>query len=128
VRPEILKSLGLEKWVNGVLFIGTRGWLIANYDVHEFGPKDAFKDFVRPKQFIPESIGHHREWIEACKTRGTTTCSFGYSGPLTEAVLLGVVSYRTGKRLDWDADRLVARNAPEAERYITERARSGWNL
>ena len=39
-----------------------------------------------PKPSIPRSIGHHREWIEACKRGGPTTCNFDYSGTLAEAV------------------------------------------
>ncbi len=51
----------------------------------------------RPPQTIPHSIGHHPEWIHACKTGAPTTCNFGYSGPLTEANHLGNVAYRAGK-------------------------------
>ena len=36
-------------------------------------PQEKFADFKPPEPFIPESIGHHREWIEACKTGGPTT-------------------------------------------------------
>ena len=38
-----------------------------------------------PKPTIPDSIGHYKEWVEACKTGGPTTCNFDYSGALTEA-------------------------------------------
>ena len=58
---------------------------------------------ARPARTIPESIGHHREWLQACKTGGPTTCSFDYSGPLTESALLGNVAYRCGSRVEWDA-------------------------
>jgi len=43
---------------------------------------------------IPSSVGHHKEWLNACRTRGRTSCSFDYSGPLTEAVLMGVQAFR----------------------------------
>jgi hypothetical protein len=83
---------------------------------------------VIPPATIPNSIGHHAEWIEACKTRGPTTCNFDYSGALAEAVLLGNVSYRSGQRLEWDADRLVATNCPDAAQYLRREYRSGWTL
>ncbi|MFN0206581.1 MAG: Gfo/Idh/MocA family protein [Planctomycetota bacterium] len=127
-RPAILERLGLEKWTNGVLFIGEKGWLIANYDIHELGPKEQFANFERPKPFIPDSIGHHKEWIEACKSRGETSCNFNYSGPLTETVLLGVASYRLGKRIEWDAENLRAKNLAGADKFIRESYRSGWSL
>ena len=43
---------------------------------------------------IPSSIGHHREWLEAIRTGGPTTCHFAYSGNLTQTVLLGNQAYQ----------------------------------
>jgi hypothetical protein len=91
-------------------------------------PEEKFVDFKRPAPFIPDSIGHHEEWIQACKTGGPTTCNFDYSGALTETVLLGNVAYRTGKKLEWDPKRMRARNAREAEQFIQHRYRKGWKL
>jgi hypothetical protein len=66
--------------------------------------------------------------VEACKSGGATTCNFDYAGALTEAVLLGNVSYRLGKALDWDAENLKATNAPEAEKFLRRRYRKPWTL
>ena len=77
---------------------------------------------------IPRSVGHHKEFCDACKTGGPTTCNFDYSGALMEAVLLGTVAYRVGKRLEWDAVGLKAANCPEADRYIRRPYRDGWTL
>ncbi|MBI3819404.1 MAG: Gfo/Idh/MocA family oxidoreductase [Planctomycetes bacterium] len=125
-RPEILKTLNLEKWINGVLFIGERGNVIANYDNHELIP--GAKAIERPKPWIPDSVGHHREWIEACKNRGTTSCNFNYSGPLTETVLLGAVAFRTGTRLEWDAESFKIKNSEAANGMLRQNYRSGWTL
>jgi hypothetical protein len=73
-------------------------------------------------------VGHHREWIQAVRTRGPTTCNFDYSGALAEAVLLGNVSYRTGKKLEWDADGARVTNCPEAAAFIRREYRRGWTL
>ncbi len=43
-------------------------------------------------------------------------------------MLLGNVSYRTGKALDWDAANLKATNCPDAGAYITKEYRSGWEV
>jgi predicted dehydrogenase len=115
-------------WNAGVLFVGSKGMLAANYTDHKLLPEKQFADFQRPKPFIPTSIGHHKEWVEACKNGGPTTCQFDYSGALTEAVLLGVVSYRLGKPLTWDAKNLRAVNEPEAERFLRTEYRKGWTL
>lgn len=129
-RPEVLKALDLDAWRAGVLFVGSDGrYVISDYERHQIGPKTAFEGFKPPPQFIPASIGHYKEWLEAIRTRGRTTCPFSYSGPLTEAVLLGNVSYRLGgKKLDWDAKAGVARNEPGASKLLARPYRDGWAL
>ena len=59
---------------------------------------------------------------------GSTTCHFGYSGPLSEAILIGNVAYRVQKKLKWDGKMLRATNAPEANAIIRESYRDGWGL
>lgn len=105
-RPTAaLQQRGLEDWRNGVLFLGDDGWLISNYDRYVLGPAARAAAFVPPAPFVPDSPGHHREWLAACRRRTQPSCHFGYSGPLTEAVLLANVAYRAaaGRRLTWDA-------------------------
>ena len=112
----------------GVLFIGKEGMLRADYGSRTLFPVEKFKDFKAPAPTIPNSIGHHKEFFEACKTGGPTTCNFDYAGALTETVLLGNVSYRTGKKLDWDPVGLKATNCPEADQYLQRPYRQGWTL
>jgi len=66
--------------------------------------------------------------ITACKTRGETTCNFDYSGALAEAVLLGNVAFRAGKKLVWDPKKLRATNCAEAEQFIHHHYRDGWKI
>ncbi|MFN3157707.1 MAG: Gfo/Idh/MocA family protein [Rubinisphaera brasiliensis] len=113
---------------SGVMFIGSEGMLFGDYNTHRLFPQDKFAGFTPPAPSIPESIGHHAEWIQACKDGGTTTCNFDYSGPLTETVLLGNVAYRTGKKLEWDAEALKATNSQEADQYVKKEYREGWEL
>jgi predicted dehydrogenase len=126
--PEIAIEKNVPQWGNAVLFVGRDGLLIADYSKHLLLPEDKYADFTRPEPTIPSSIGHHREWIEACKTGSPTTCNFAYSGPLTEAALLANVSLRAGKKLDWDAANLKAVGCPEAEPYLRREYRQGWTL
>ena len=114
---------------SGVMFIGKDGKMFANYGSYKLFPQEKYADYKPPEQTIPRSIGHHAEWIKACKD-GTqnTTCNFDYSGALTETVLLGNVAYRTGKSLDWDAKKLKATNCPEADVYISKEYRKGWEV
>jgi hypothetical protein len=91
-------------------------------------PEEKFKEYRRPEPTIPDSLGHHREWIQAIKNGGPTTCNFDYSGALAEAVLLGNVAYRCGKELRWDTEAGRAPNAPEADAFLRREYRRGWTL
>lgn len=112
----------------GNLFVGEKGELWADYGRYRVFSKEYFWDYIPPKPTIPRSIGHHAEWIKACKTGSPTTCNFTYSGRLTEAVLLGNVAYRTGQRIEWDAEKLAATDCPEAEQFLRTTYRTGWTL
>jgi predicted dehydrogenase len=127
-RPKVDTGIDFSKWGLGILFVGDKGMLVADYGKHILLPQDKFKDFQRPEPSIPKSLGHHAEWVHACKTGEPTTCNFDYSGKLIEHNLLGNVAYRTGKKLEWDAKNLKATNAPEADKFIRREYREGWTL
>ena len=127
-KPAILSESGIPKWGSGVLFVGEKGMLLSDYGKHVLLPEDKFRDFQRPEPFIPKSLGHHAEWIHACKTGAPTTCNFEYAGWLTEANHLGNVAYRVGRKLQWDPVALQATNVPDAEPFIRREYRKGWQL
>ncbi len=118
----------IAKWGDGVLFVGEKGMLLANYDKWKLLPEKDFEGFTPPAPSIPNSIGHHKEWVEACKNGGVTTCNFDYSGALTETVLLGNVAYRLGRPITWDAKTLKATGEPEADKLIHKEYRKPWSL
>jgi predicted dehydrogenase len=126
-RPGLFAEGKLPAWGDGVLFVGSKGMLLSSYSEHRLLPEKTFKDFERPKPFLARSIGHYREWVEACRNGGTTTCNFDYAGALTETVLLGTVAYRLGKPIVWDAEKFQA-NEPGAKRFLSKEYRKPWSL
>jgi hypothetical protein len=127
---DLLKKYGLptKDWGSGQLFIGEKGMILSNYDHRLLFPEKQFAGFQPPKPTIPSSPGHHREWIQACKTGSPTLCNFTYSGALVESNLLGLAAYRLGRKLEWDPVNLKATNCPEADRLIRKKYRQGWSL
>ncbi len=111
-----------------MLFVGSKGMLLADYGKHVLLPEATFKDFTPPPPSIPKSIGHHAEWIHAAKTGAPTTCHFGYAGLLTEANHLGNVAYRTGTKIEWDHAAMRVANTAEADRFLRRTYRHGWYL
>ena len=127
-KPEIWKRGEIPQWGNGVLFVGRDGMLLSDYRKHVLLPENKFVDFKRPEPFVPDSPGHHKEWLLACRGEGQTGSPFSYAGPLTEANHLGNVAYRVGKKITWDAKNMRCTNCQEADPFIKREPRAGWSL
>ncbi|MCI0705265.1 MAG: Gfo/Idh/MocA family oxidoreductase [Planctomycetia bacterium] len=127
-KPTIWTEKKIPQWPNGVLFIGEKGMVLSEYGKHVLLPEKQFEGVARPEKSIPKSLGHYAEWIHACKTGAPTTCNFNYAGWLTESNHLGNVAFRAGKKLEWDAEAMKAKNCPEADAFIRRGYRKGWKL
>jgi hypothetical protein len=127
-KPEIWKAGGIPQWNNGMLFIGEKGMILVDYAKHVLLPEAQFRDFQPPEPYLPESPGHHEEWLIACKTGAPTGSPFSYAGPLTEANHLGNVAFRAGHKIEWDSQKLQITNDPDANQFLTRDPRSGWSL
>ncbi len=125
--PQFAENL-LPAWGDGTLFVGSKGMLLADYGRYVLLPEKDFSGYTPPAPTIPDSIGHHAEWIAACLSGGPTTCNFDYSGNLSEAVLLGCVAYRTGQTIEWDPKHLRARHCKAADAILKPHFRHGWKL
>lgn len=124
------KIFNREALDKGILFTGEKGWLLADYGFRALMLKGDMTHYKSPtaKALIPASLGHHKEWIHACKTGEPTTCNFDYSGALIAHNMLGAVAMRTEKKLEWNAKKMKATNCPEAKQYIRKTYRKGWVL
>jgi predicted dehydrogenase len=128
-KPDVWKNDPVvNKWNSGVLFIGDKGMLVSDYGKHALLPEAQFADFQRPKPFIPDSPGHHAEWLAAIRNGTPTGSPFSYAGPLTEANHLGNVAFRAGRKILWDSKNMKITNFPEAERFLKRTPREGWSL
>jgi predicted dehydrogenase len=126
--PDVLPARKKREFAGlGMLFVGEKGMLVADYGRRELLPEEKFDGFAPPAPTIAPSIGHHNEWFEAIKGRGQTLCNFDYSGTLTETVLLGLAAYRSGQKLSWDAASLKVGSA-EAQKFVRRDYRKGWTL
>lgn len=134
LRPERPEELEEDQVLggggNGILFIGEKGKIMcAGWGgTPVLLPQSRMDEFKRPPKTIPRSKGHHRDWLDACKGGPQPSSNFEYAAKLTEIVLLGNVALRTGKKIYWDHENMRAKNAPEAERFIKETYRKGWEV
>ncbi|MGI9242963.1 MAG: Gfo/Idh/MocA family protein [Verrucomicrobiales bacterium] len=118
----------IDKWGIGVAFVGDAGVLVSDYGKNVLSPAEKFAAYERPAPTIPKSVGHHREWLDACRGDKQTLCNFDYSGRLIEHNLLGNVAHRAGKALDWDAGAFEITNDEAANGLLTKEYRKGWEI
>ena len=130
-RPEELEAgRRMGDYIGGLLFIGDKGKLISGC----FGegarliPESRMREYEQPPKTIPRSIGHYKEWVQACKTGSPTGSNFDYAAGLTEIALLGNIALRTGRQLHWDGPNMKITNVDEANLYLRRKYRDGWAL
>lgn len=111
----------------GSIFIGTKGCvLLPHIGAPRLFPEDKFDDYKIPR--IP-SVNHYHQFVDGCLGKGIPSANFDYSGPLTEAVLLGSVATRFPKTvLEWNAAKLKFTNVKEANQYVRRAYRKGWEV
>ncbi|MEI6465278.1 MAG: Gfo/Idh/MocA family oxidoreductase [Verrucomicrobiota bacterium] len=121
------KRKGGEADNQGSIIIGTQGVLhIPHVAAPKLFPIAKFKDYKLPEC----EQGHHwTEWAEACMKGGKPGANFDYSGPLTEAVLLGSVAVRFPKtKLEWNGAKLQFENERGANQFLRRTYRKGWEV
>jgi predicted dehydrogenase len=115
----------------GALYIGTKGKILTGShgaNGLRILPESKMQSYKRPKKTLPRSVGHHQEWVNACKGGQAAGSNFDVSGPLTEVVLLGCAAIRSGQKLTWDAANMRFPNCPDADQYLRAPRREGWGL
>lgn len=110
---------------NGTLLVGSKGRILVGGLPM---PRKDFPDFHWPEPSLPRRGEIHLDWIRCIKEGGQTGCRFEYSGPMTEAYLLGNIALRVGRKIEWDAAKLQITNCPEANQYLKREYRPGWTL
>ncbi|MBO6004540.1 MAG: Gfo/Idh/MocA family oxidoreductase [Verrucomicrobia bacterium] len=127
---------------SGCLMIGTKGQVFSpdDYGAKFYVKMNEDKEFKASNNHeaasenvipvtIPRSIGHAKEWIEACKGGKPGYSNFDIAAYLTEIILLGCIAIRVGegKLMEWDGPNMKSPNCPEAAQFVKREYRKGWN-
>jgi hypothetical protein len=90
-------------------------------------PKSLHDRIGEPKPLLPRVTHaqdeHEMNWIEAIQRKAAISCPFEYAAPLTEVMLLGIVSLRAGQKTPGTARSTTT--APACASPIRSRAREG---
>jgi predicted dehydrogenase len=127
--PADIQSLleGQAIPAQGSIFIGTKGrMLLPHVDWPKLFPLAEFKDYQIEKAAAED---HRAQFIDAVLGGPSPSASFDYSGPLTEAILLGgVASFHPKTTLEWDSAAMRFPKHPEADKLVRRPYRKGWEV
>jgi predicted dehydrogenase len=120
---------------SGCVIVGEKGKI---YSPDDYGAQFFIlgSGIEEPKVEFKRSPGHFEEWVQAIKGGDPAMSNFpDYAGPLTETILLGNLAVYAakeadtpGKKVEWDAKKLEAANAPELMSIVKKQYRRGWEL
>ncbi|MBL9133006.1 MAG: Gfo/Idh/MocA family oxidoreductase [Verrucomicrobiaceae bacterium] len=124
VKPGVLT----KDTPSGIFFIGENGGIFKPHSQRPWlVPEANFAGYTYPKTRV---ANHYTDWVDACmKGDKAATDLPTYGCPVTEAVLLGVLSERNpGAWIEWDAASGQVVNRPEINTQLARKYRDGWSM
>jgi len=122
-------SHGFEGRGMGIEFQGTEATLVADYGRFELFPEKKGAEIKLPEPTLERSPGHHREWLNAIKSRAACSCRFDYGHRLSSIGHLGNIALWTGEKLRWDGESEKITNHPDANKHLVREVyRAPWTL
>jgi hypothetical protein len=113
----------------GAYFEGDKGTLICDYETRELTINgEKVTDVPGVAQTIPRSPGHQQNFVDAVKSRTQPESNLEYARDMTLPMHLGLISWRIGRKLQWDAAREKFIGDSEANKLLTRKARKKWRL
>ena len=127
------RYVDLNKIDHGAMFEGSKGTLVADFTTRALLPNRAGSDmtYYKPRSkeaLLPPMGNFQRQWMNACKGGLKTDCNFEYAGNMIEMMMLGLVAYRTGKKISYDGAAGRVTDSPEANALLKRTYREGWTL
>lgn len=111
----------------GSMFVGEKGYVLLPHIGDPILLPTA--DFSQKEIERVAGGDHYHLFVDACLGGSPTTAHFGYAGPLTEAVLLGVLANRFPKQeILWDSEALKITNFDAANALIKRTYREGFEV
>ena len=131
--PREVEAHDVEMDREGILFVGDEGVIMGGF--HGQNPRLFAKGQNKPfsldgasSQSTRRSGARHNPWLEACKGGESSPGSFLNAATITDAVNLGTVALRAGKKVLFDSEKMKITNDSEADRYLYREYRQGWEL
>jgi predicted dehydrogenase len=113
----------------GAYFEGDKGTLICDYQKRAITLNgETVEDIPAVPQTLERSPGHQQNFVNAVKARKQPESNLAYVRDMTLPMHLALISWRLGRKLEWNADKEKFRGDREANSYLSREYRKKWDL
>jgi len=113
----------------GAFFEGEKGTLICDYETREITINgEKMSDIPDIPISIERSPGHQQNFLDAVKSRQQPESNLAYVRKMTLPMHLGLISWRLGRKLEWDAKTETCIGDEEANQLLNRKYRKKWDL
>src|SRR6185503_3345381 len=132
MKPHTFDELGNKPLApEGMMFVGDKGRIIADFRCEnpKLLPESKMNEWLQnnpPHKEETENGDPH--CINAFKNKTQSPGSFLNAGSVTETILLGAVSLRAKKKVEYDSAAMKITNDEAANKYFYREYRPGWEM
>jgi predicted dehydrogenase len=120
---------GAAKRGIGAYFEGEKGTLICDYNTHEVRiGGEVIQDLTHIPVTLERSPGHQQNFVNAVKSRTPPESNLQYARKLTLPMQLGLISYKLGRKLNWNDHKEKVKGDHEANKLLSRKPRKKWDL
>ena len=133
--PAEVEEDGKDLPAEGMMFVGDKGKILGGFRVEapRLIPESRMRGRNVPEQRerrqreMGEVAPNIKKWLAACKgAKEHSAGSFTNAWPISEAVNLYALALRTGRKLNYDAQKMEITNFAEANKLLSREYRKGW--
>jgi hypothetical protein len=124
--PEEVEAQDVAMGKEGILFVGESGSIMAGF--HGQNPRLFAQGKSEPLSTGAAPGRGRGSWLEAIKRGEPSPGSFLNAASITDAVNLGTVALRAGKKVRLDSEKMKITNDDGANQYLVREYRKGWEL
>jgi len=128
--PEELEMDNKEMPSSGMMFVGDKGKILGDFlgNRPQIIPEKKMLEYQGAKKTAEREGPRDTEWIEAFKGGKPSPGNFENVRACAEAICLGSVALRVGRKIEWDSQNMKVTNIPEANELLYRKYRQGWEL
>ncbi len=113
----------------GAYFEGDKGTLICDYDTKSITINgETVTELPNVPKILMRSPGHQQNFVDSVKSRLPSESNLAYVREMTLPMHLALISWRLGRKLNWQAKRESFIDDKEADAMLSRKKRKEWDL